>query len=157
MSHEECLWKRTSVFSQPLLNKYYFRGLRKTKDKIFFITWNSPHNLRGVPQAHKGELVEPPGANVPNLHWAPFPLVHNLLPGVAIWRRENRVSMTWSLVKTQKTEKKLGAKQKKIQCFQRLTFIPFRKYLKTWVIRNALCYIKQHGVRPFNRKQKHRA
>lgn len=59
-----------------------------------FPTWDGPDNLRGVPQAHKGELVKPPGANVPDLHWAPFPLVHNLLPGVAIWRGERRVRMT---------------------------------------------------------------
>lgn len=61
---------------------------RLGRKKDGFLTWDSPDNLRGVPQAHEGELVEPPGANVPNLHWAPLPLVHNLLPGVAVWTGE---------------------------------------------------------------------
>lgn len=64
------------------------RGLLEKNN--YFLTWDSPDNLRGVSQTHKGELVEPPGANVPNLNWAPFPLVHNLLPGVAIWLGKNR-------------------------------------------------------------------
>lgn len=92
LSHVEDNYTTSSEEEQPSLNKYYFsRGLlEKNKVVDCFITWDGPHNLRGVPEAHEGELVEPPGANVPNLHWAPFPLVHNLLPGVAVWTRENR-------------------------------------------------------------------
>lgn len=72
--------------------RLYWRRRKKLvvkRNRFFFLTRDGPDNLRGVSQAHKGELVEPPGANVPDLHRAPFPLVDDLLPGVAILTGKN--------------------------------------------------------------------
>lgn len=93
---------------------------------LVLFTWDSPDDLRGVPQANKGELVEPPRANVPDFNWAPLPLVHYLFPGVTIWTAS---------AKKRKWGKEQGKKGnlhsvKNSTNTQRLICIPFGKYLK---------------------------
>lgn len=79
---------------------------QKAKELLFF-TWDGPDDLRGVPQAHKGELVEPPRANVPDFNWAPLPFVHYLFPGVTIWTASTKYKKKW------------GKEQKKKSCIVR--------------------------------------
>lgn len=61
-------------FQEP--QQGFFEGLRgeeqkqqkrEAKEPRFF-TRDGPDDLRGVPQAHEGELVEPPRANVPDFY-----------------------------------------------------------------------------------------
>lgn len=99
---------------------------QKAKELLFF-TWDGPDDLRGVPQAHKGELVEPPRANVPDFNWAPLPFVHYLFPGVTIWTASTKYKKKWG--KEQKKKKLHSAKNSTIM--QRLICIPFGKHLKT--------------------------
>lgn len=122
--------KLDSVENPPnpsLIRKLNIKQQNQKAKELLFFTWDGPDNLRGVPQAHKGELVEPPWAYVPDFDWAPLPLVHYLFPGVPIWTASAKFKKNGGKNKKQKN----AIVWKNSIIMQGLICIPFGKHLKS--------------------------